>query len=490
MLPMKETLSALLHSTPHLPLYEFFLNLWLSFGDTDVYARMLSVIFSAASLFAAYKIFIMTAGRRTAAAALFLLAVSPHHIMFGRIVREYSLLSLLALTSSYFFLKLTDATGGDVKRRRIFYFISTLALISTHYYAWFIVLSQNIYFFIIKRNRQEILKWVMLQGGLLLVFLPWLLINLNYLLSADDYLTTYYGSIFGRHVKIFYMFFVFSLGLTVFPWNWPVVIPAALGFSVPFITGTVRILKNITAKQALVGCEEAGSCGGRNIKRPLFCAIMFFVPFAFAIAIPPFAPRQLLGSLPFFYLIISAGIFSLKSQKIRILLIIIICLTIAASLNNYFRNAQYFDRDMITPWDSITGDIEEKASEEDVIVLVINYSANFYRYYDGPARRIYTLRGEPWYGIYHSRIYSDKFEIKRVKNLEQISPPAKPGERVWILVSQAYSETPELLSLLEETEARNINNYFYGKQSIRGLREGWTEFARYGAYLYRLYLWE
>src|SRR3989338_1914035 len=95
--PLSEVVLGLLHSSPHTPLYYSFLSGWLSFGKSDAYARTPSCFFGVASIFMAWLLLKRLASEKEAILATLLLALSPIHVMYSRLVREYALLSFLSL---------------------------------------------------------------------------------------------------------------------------------------------------------------------------------------------------------------------------------------------------------------------------------------------------------------------------------------------------------------------------------------------------------
>jgi len=103
LLDMTQTLVS---DSPHLPFYFYLLRLWLFLGKTDSFARLLSSIFGILTLIVTYKFVRELFNNRTVALiSTLLLAISPLHLMFSRMVREYALLGLLATSSYYLFLK-------------------------------------------------------------------------------------------------------------------------------------------------------------------------------------------------------------------------------------------------------------------------------------------------------------------------------------------------------------------------------------------------
>ena len=161
----------------HPPLYCIILHYWMMpFGDSECSVRFLSVIFGTLAVLAIYKIAGLLFDRRTALISSLFMAISSFHIFFSQEARMYSLMSLLALFSMYFFLKLSDEKHVIYS---IGYVIVTASLIYTHYAGFLLIFIQNIYTITLpicskKGPRPNYKKWFGLQLMLVLLYLPWL----------------------------------------------------------------------------------------------------------------------------------------------------------------------------------------------------------------------------------------------------------------------------------------------------------------------------
>src|SRR5215831_7061302 len=96
-LPIADIPGALRHDG-HPPLYYFLLHFWMrAFGEGDFAVRSLSGIFAVAALPLAWIAGRMAGGKRSAAAMLVLVALSPFAIRYATEARMYSLVTLLVL---------------------------------------------------------------------------------------------------------------------------------------------------------------------------------------------------------------------------------------------------------------------------------------------------------------------------------------------------------------------------------------------------------
>ena len=150
----------------HPPLYYIILHYWINlFGDSEFSTRFLSVIFGFFAIFMIYKIGSLIFCKDVGVLSSLLLGLSVFHIQYSQEVRSYSLMSLLTLLSFYFFIRLLDKRSLTVLTG---YVISSLLLLYTHFFGFFIIIAQNIYFltlFLLSKNdyKLNLRRWILLQ---------------------------------------------------------------------------------------------------------------------------------------------------------------------------------------------------------------------------------------------------------------------------------------------------------------------------------------
>jgi mannosyltransferase len=157
------------------PLYYLFLHGWIRlFGWSEVALRLPSVVFGCLSLVVVYRVGRLIYGRGTGLVASLLLAVSPFHIYFSQEARTYSLTVLLCLLSTWFFLRIERGRRRDAAG----YVLFSALFLSSHVYALFVLLAQNLYFLLLRTRspegaRTSLGRWVLLQAGVAVPFLLW-----------------------------------------------------------------------------------------------------------------------------------------------------------------------------------------------------------------------------------------------------------------------------------------------------------------------------
>jgi mannosyltransferase len=160
----------------HPPLYFVLLHYWIHlFGASEFAARLLSAIIGIISLFMIYKVGSLVFDHEAGLLSAFIMALSGFHIWYSQDARPYSLLVLTSLLSMYFFIQLHRRR---THRDSIGYIVWSSLLIYTHYFGFFILLAQNIFsctLSFLKKERIALAggKWLLLQGLLIVSYLPW-----------------------------------------------------------------------------------------------------------------------------------------------------------------------------------------------------------------------------------------------------------------------------------------------------------------------------
>jgi mannosyltransferase len=153
----------------HPPFFYALLKIWIGIGGENIlWLRVLSVLIASIALipfllickqFELPSSVILT--------AMLLFAVNASVIKYSQEVRMYSLLMCLSLFSFWLFVRL----HRNVRGIAVLAFVNTL-LVYTHYFGWFVVLSEII--FGIFWNRARIRQTLLMSAGILAAFLPWL----------------------------------------------------------------------------------------------------------------------------------------------------------------------------------------------------------------------------------------------------------------------------------------------------------------------------
>lgn len=126
----------------HPPFYQVVLWLWYSlFGYTEFAARFLSALLGAAGILAVFFLGKEFLNSRVGLYAAVITSLNPFHLYYSQEVRSYVLLFLLASLSYLFFLKILK---GRPQGAWWLYLTATSLLLYSHYYGFYIVLSQGL----------------------------------------------------------------------------------------------------------------------------------------------------------------------------------------------------------------------------------------------------------------------------------------------------------------------------------------------------------
>jgi len=127
----------------HPPLYYFLLYVWFKLLGPSIFTlRFFSLIFSILALPFFYILTKQIANEKVGLVSLLLLAFSPYHLWYAQEGRMYSLLiffEILYLLSLIRFLKFQSFSSKQKILSAIFFCITTILIMQTHFYAIFIV---------------------------------------------------------------------------------------------------------------------------------------------------------------------------------------------------------------------------------------------------------------------------------------------------------------------------------------------------------------
>ncbi len=320
----------------HPPLYPLFLFVWLRlFGSTVFATRMLSASIGTCIvplIFAFAKR--ATASPRVAWFSIIFATVSPLLIYYSQETRMYELVTLLALASTYFCLRVLSLTKLSPPLRMptarmlsFKYLLATVLAIYTHYSAFYILAAQNIFALLeLRKNRAALMRWFILQTTIVVAYVPWILVQTSFLSGKasarwDEFSWGGAEMIFGKTLL------AFSVGLTV---DSPLAQIESVLFLAIVALGIYVILRL-----------------GKTNTAPTLALLCCFIPILISFLVNPILPfffeRYVLVALPGFFVMIGMGLDYIASLEFRAALgvtalFVGIC---ATSLTNYYFNDAY-----------------------------------------------------------------------------------------------------------------------------------------------------
>jgi hypothetical protein len=140
------------------------------FGSEAFVLTLVSILAGTVLIYVTYLFCHRFINDKIAFIAASFVAISPYLVYYSQEVRPYSLLSLFALCSAYFFLRALDTN------KVVFWgltLIFNILSVYTQPIGWLFVFAQTLYFFIFfKRHRQCFIPWLVTMVVVALYYLP------------------------------------------------------------------------------------------------------------------------------------------------------------------------------------------------------------------------------------------------------------------------------------------------------------------------------
>jgi hypothetical protein len=283
-------------SDPAPKTFYFLLNIWFkTFGYTDFSARLFTAIFGIAAVPVMYLLGKQLQDKYAGLIVALLTAINYYHIYYSLDVRFYDLLFLFSALSYLFFLRSLDRNSIY---NLVMYAVSTLFLMSLHYFAILIFVAQGVtWIYLYKqdifRNYKSHIKWFLTFLLIVIAYLPFIAGLLRTLHTETAALSGNPGNYF--FIDYFRAFFGFS-GITV--------IPAATAFLFFTIVSFLFPESKIRSTTVLVLCFWILLPPALAYTRTLFSN-------------PTMGERYFIIVLPGILTALSLGIYSIKYSGIR-----------------------------------------------------------------------------------------------------------------------------------------------------------------------------
>lgn len=292
----------ILDSNP--PLYFLFLNFWGRLSDGEFWMRLPSVLFASMTIILVYYFTRKFIDERTALVASFLLAISPFHIYYSQEVKMYSLLILFSFISV---ASLALSLRNEDKKYFISYSIVTAAALYTHYFGIYLLIVEIgvISFLVILKyvRKTFIIRFCFSLAGIIIIYLPWVPVMLKeHFFNTSGFVSTWIPK--PGIETFFYTIKNFSVGFSSPRINYlsASIVYASLAFS-----GIIHFIKEK---------KTAGI---------FIVAFVLSVPlglFIVSLNNPVYLDRYISFVLPFFLIIVSAGMMRFRSDVLVIILVI------------------------------------------------------------------------------------------------------------------------------------------------------------------------
>jgi uncharacterized membrane protein len=364
----------------HPPLYQIILYFWIRvFGCGEFVVRLPSVVFSCISIYLIYKVAAELFNKNTGLVSAFLFGISTFQIHYAQEARSYALLCMLSLASFYFFNRLL--ASGKTKHF-VYYGVSALLLLYTHYFGIFVLIAQNIYLLFFRGIYQPLFrKWWLTQLIVLTLFIPWMPQIYKQVFMISDNLswlkrprfTTLYDA-FGIYISSFagHRFFLLYIVL--------------------FITGFFKLknVKNESYQRPFFSLRGFDLDNSKEIiLLTLWGLCIIIIPLIISYLLRPiFTVRYTIGGSVFFFIMTAKGIMNFrKTFLLPLLLIVVLALNVVCV-------AKYYDAFVKPPWREISDYIENNLESDDVVCVCDRPDTYPLKYYLGErSDKIVLLNG-------------------------------------------------------------------------------------------------
>jgi len=268
-----------------------------------------------------------------------------------------------------------------------------------------------------QKDKKRLLKWIAMQVGVLLLFVPWMPVAWLQITSGDGMAANQPLSLLEFSRTLYTMLSIGFHSGSVPGWVKAIVLP---GFATFFLCGLiVPGIKDVTR----------GRIRWQISPETILC-LLYFAALAvllFSWRKPPFAARMGLFGIPAYYMIVARGMESIRigtKAYLAIVAVLILLLLFPITINIYQRGPQ-------EDWRGTVDYIVTRLQPDDVVVLNAHFIHIPFSYY--AEGRIST--------------YSDLRDVNKYpQNVPAMIANATGGhKRLWLVLSHTQYEDPEHL---------------------------------------------
>jgi len=448
------------------PLYFFLLRYWMKlFGMTEVSLRYLSAVSGIGSIFLTYRVGRILFNKRVGIISSVFISLSPFHLFHSQDARHYSLFVFLTLLSMLLFLKILNESFEKKCKLYIFYAIATVLLLYTHLWGIFVVLAQNIFFFLRKHDEKR--RWIVAQTVIFVTFFVWFAPFVSFLLKEKEYITACLAWISRPGLySLIEMFKTFSYGGMHYGRSDFFVRLEEIGFS--------SALLYIFSFFFVLGAVPSGKKDSQKI---LFLALWLLLPVLILfissfIFFPVFVDRYFLFVLPAYYLFVAKGIDKINNNLAKVAMVSFVVILTVPALRFYYK------QDLKIRWDAAFDCIERNRKKDDLFIVVPSRHVQMFEY---AKIREHTGRGRIRLNIIEDlgiKIHEGGFvynfrgnDIIGVNSLKQLSRAVDGhiidnGPDVWLVLSRWARDREGIKEFLGARRQKIRQEFFPGVELL------------------------
>lgn len=339
----------------HPPLYYLLLHFWVPiFGDSEFAIRLLSACLGTVVVPLTFLLAERLVDRRTAVLAALISVFSPFLVYYSQEARMYALVTCFSLASVY---ALTSMLRRPTRLAWVFYLVTTLLSMYSHYYAFFVLLCQVIvvgfWWHGQRGNRTTSTTVVSLVGAWILTvlaYIPWIVAQFSYLTGKGRSPGSSLDALAG-------------VGIV-----WDSLVAFATGTTIPGIPGYVlAVLFLLVFLTGVFWMAKQRSLRLNSLLILLYGLVPLLLAFLVNPFMPLFNPRYVLLATPAYYIGLAAAIGALRGrwQAYAVVPMAVIIGASGYALYNYYFDPQYIRGG----YGEIMQYVESKAGPNDVLVL-------------------------------------------------------------------------------------------------------------------------
>jgi mannosyltransferase len=157
------------------PVYYFLLHIWGQVSQQIWFLRSLNILLSSGSIYLVYILVKKLSNPKAAVIAGFLTAISPFQIFHAQELRMYVVLQDALLIHVILFIDIfiINIKSSSTKMLMTGFVFSGVIALYTHNLAIFTLVALDIYL-LLKREWKKLIRLVVLQGIMVVLFIPWL----------------------------------------------------------------------------------------------------------------------------------------------------------------------------------------------------------------------------------------------------------------------------------------------------------------------------
>ena len=439
----KMDLLALVRTTAqdiHPPVYYALLHFWLALGDGEFIVRAFSALAGILAIPFLYQLGRALYDEQTGLIASLLLAVSPLHIWYSQEARMYALVTLLTLAGSTW---LWRATQRERRLDWLAYALSMSLALYTHYHAIFVLSAINAFVLLrwalLPAPRPSLRNWLLAQGAIVLLFLPWLPVLLDQIATGGGYwIAEAIGHPSPRVLVETWIDYSIGNARLWYPVAW-----RRLGYA-------------LFAGASLLGVGAAvGQWRRKPSSRPsqafLFNLLYLALPLG-AVWLasqfkPMYARRYLLPFLPPYLLLLAAGLRQISWARWRVALagaLLVLCLLGAGFMAYYPQN---------DAWRSAVAYVQAQAQPGDVVAFVPMWNYKPFDYYAQGALALYHELPVP---------------VPDGADMEALLAPLARYQRLWLVWTPGHYADPDgrVRAYLDGHSGRLLRGDFAGAGQV------------------------